>query len=181
MLGKDPYVYINGTGAAHILKDKVSGKYMFDPEILLPVSADLPINTRTDSFLRDSLLAGGWSSPEEWGNWSQGHHAKIVIPYSPRQAYYGRQFLLLTLHFRTFNKQRLTVSWMGKTLYSGNFMGLSSVTIRFPLNKVHEEKISHVTLDLELPDAVAPCTVQDSQDSRELGIGLHSVRLEYLD
>ena len=145
---------------------------------VLPIAKTIPINQKSP-FGYKSLFKSGWSSPEEWGTWSDGHQSKIIIPYSKKQPYYGHPYVMLTLHFNTFSQgQKLTVNMMGKKLGSGEFKGESLFTIRCPLKEVHAKKLNAFTLELELPDAVSPHDVMKSEDRRLLGIALKSIRLE---
>ena len=137
-----------------------------------------PMMVNSISPYSNILLAEGWSFPEEWGTWSEGRQAVIKIPYSPRQPYYGCPYVNVTLDFQTHMSQRLAVSMKGKKLFSGKFSGTEGVaTFRCPLKEIHASKQNSFSLQLDLPDAVAPNSVSNSLDGRVLGIGLFRIRI----
>lgn len=167
----------------HLSVGKKSPFYIFLSDKQIENLRDpVPLNrdiSACRNMLGCSFLSNGWSLPEGWGTWTNGKQAKICIPYTPKQAYYGKPALKVKLHFHAFyKKQRLQISLMRKELYSGQFKGDSSITFLCPLNDVHAKKQNAITLKLKIPDAVVPCEVMKSTDTRRLGVCLHSIRLE---
>lgn len=120
------------------------------------------------------MLARDWSGPEGWGAWSDGDAPELVLALAARPD----RDLLLTLEAQGYPSAGQGVSVMVGGRAVGRFAlraEPSTHTVRLP-----RELIGGPALDivLKVDHAEAPSAKGDSLDSRRLGVGLRSVRLD---
>ena len=126
-------------------------------------------------------LGSGWSLQEDWGTWSDGPQATIILPVhfalaktiivEARPLLYGsyqQQIIRASINGVTTNTVTLTVN------------APTQFTIAIPL-AVQEQlrsKTKLMTLTLQFPDAVRPSDIGMGEDSRTLAIGLISLVIQ---
>jgi acyl-CoA synthetase (AMP-forming)/AMP-acid ligase II/acyl carrier protein len=121
-----------------------------------------------------NLLVVGWSTPENWGTWSLGPHAKLRLPLSGRTGVwrivisgmvFGRPDSMAPVHVRV-GQESDSLEWV------------------LPANVVVQNEIeldcrgTDITLRLSLPKAISPRELGLGPDSRKLGFGLVSLDIE---
>ncbi|SHG39716.1 hypothetical protein [Massilia sp. CF038] len=116
------------------------------------------------------VLGEGWSVPESWGVWSDGHAATLTLPCGPAQYFgNGKPFTLL-LNLRPFQQQALRASYQGKLLWEGVVNEVDQeVVIKVPGAPCEGTRM---VISLALPGAVSPQSLKLSGDPRLLGVGL---------
>lgn len=120
------------------------------------------------------MLAHDWSKPEPWGVWSDGDAPELVfaLPALPD----GDMMLTLTAHAFPVEGQGVSVIVGGRTVGRIALTAEPSThVVRLP-----HDLVAGPTLDvvLKVDRAVAPSEISKSADSRRLGVGLRSIRLE---
>lgn len=127
-----------------------------------------------------AYLTGGWSSPEDWGIWSDGPQAKIALPLPEKHATsisFEAQWLLGPTH----PKQHVEV------LIGGDLAAKITLTadspnvfeVRIP-DAAFEPGLSNglLTLEFHFPDAASPKDLGLSDDTRKMALGLISITVQ---
>jgi len=119
-----------------------------------------------------SILADGWSMRENWGVWSDGHRATLVIPCNSGQYFAASTSFTLRLKLRPFNKQAISISAATGELWRGPISSTDQlVELKVPAAACTDGRQRIV---LDLPDAISPMKLMGSPDGRVLGVGLSS-------
>lgn len=119
-------------------------------------------------------LGRDWSGLEDWGVWSSGPNPELVFRLGAKPS----QDLLLTLVASPFPMEGQGVSVMVGERVVGRFMmagAAAEYTVRVPLDAIAGPTLD-VTLKVDHPQA--PSALGDSGDTRLLGIGIKSARLD---
>lgn len=145
-----------------------------DRSYLPLIFPDQPQAIRTDSG--GKYLGKGWSGLEPWGVWSVGNEAQLLI--SPVGLEHGEMAILqldATMLLDNANStQRLVVTQRGQTIWEGTrTQENQDDPILVPLLP-HDTTQETLILTFKLPDAHQP---RNSRDKRQLGIGLHSIKM----
>lgn len=116
------------------------------------------------------MRGGGWASPEVWGVWSTGHHARLVLP-APK---YPSKTLLLQL-----NAYLSAASPVQRIVVQINAGPLQEFTLRHTQNNVisvnmPDQLSPWVTVNFYFPDAIIPKEHGQGADDRNLSVGLVS-------
>jgi hypothetical protein len=123
-------------------------------------------------------LLRGWSQPEEWGTWSDGDSAEIVVPVSGRvQSVNVEAHGLVT---PAHPKQDLAVKVDGVVALRASLVSGSPTTLHIPLSRQMQEKgaaTGYIRLRFDLPDAVQPKRIGLGADERKLALGLMAITL----
>lgn len=119
------------------------------------------------------LLRSGWSTPEEWGVWSLGTAAVLVLPASAWDGLWQAR-----LKLKAFGKSGSQV----RVEISAGPSGVP-LALTLPANAVVTQTIElpaaeEASIRFSTPDAVSPFGLGVSSDRRQLGIGLIEVALE---
>ena len=114
-----------------------------------------------------ALLYRGWSSPEEWGVWSDGDEAELLFHLDEQEP------LVLRLEGHTFGDQRLVVQINGHRLVDRNVESGTPVDLRLalPQSILQRENVLH----FDFPEAQS---AEEVGDPRRLALGLKSLVLE---
>ena len=123
--------------------------------------------------LGTNFLLSGWSSPEDWGTWSDGSSAALHVGVVPAS---GRWRAIFT--FRVFGPGRKRKAiWVRRGAEAG------AVKWRAVPNDVVQQEIifqgnsEDMTLHFSFPDAQSPLELGMSKDPRKLGIGLIALEI----
>ena len=122
-----------------------------------------------------SYLGHGWSSPEDWGIWSDGLSAAMVLPISPEQAdsiLIEANAFVSPSHNAIVN-QRLTVSVNGVPAADLTLSEpVARLEIKIPEIVRQEPESKFIELSFNFHHANSPKNVGLSEDTRELALGL---------
>ncbi|CAN7329992.1 DUF6311 domain-containing protein [Phenylobacterium sp. LjRoot225] len=120
------------------------------------------------------MLGRDWSRPEGWGVWSDGAAPELIVRLAERP----ERDLRLTVLAQAFPAEGQTVS----VIAGGRTLGRWALTAEPAEHSVSVPReltpgpLLHVVLKVDHP--LAPRALGNSTDSRLLGVGLHSVRLD---
>jgi len=132
------------------------------------------------SFAKDTLgaklLGSGWSSPEDWGTWSDGYTANLVIPI--KQSYQPKMLTIIIKPFipiaglvQTF---QICISSQKCRLIKIDKIGEINLKTSL-INMVNTNAIS-ITFKFQLP--YRPDEFESSGDIRNISAGLISAKLD---
>lgn len=120
----------------------------------------------------------GWSSPEDWGIWSDGAFAEMILPESD-----GTESLVVearALVTPEHQSQRFTVKINGAVVMAADFRDAASnrleVNIPYALRSSIAEQ-GFLVVRLEFSDSVSPKELGINDDVRKLAIGVRSISL----
>lgn len=126
----------------------------------------------------NAWLVRGWNNPENWGVWSQGHHASIEI--DPRQLPSGENGVTLRFEMQAFLTQN-HLSQHFRVRLNGDSVGdyavvhpNNHVSVQIKLGHDYLESANKIVIDFDLPDAISPKAAGMNDDTRVLGVGLIS-------
>ncbi len=122
-----------------------------------------------------SVLLAGWSEPEDWGTWNDGHEASLWLPLPGdggtwRIRLVGRPFAAATDPSRS---RRLIISRDEASLLDTRIAAAGEL----PAFETSSEP-GHglgVTVRIDLPDAVSPAALGTGDDQRRLAFGLQRI------
>ncbi|MDQ2948820.1 MAG: hypothetical protein M3Y27_23240, partial [Acidobacteriota bacterium] len=126
--------------------------------------------TRLPGFMRE---LSGFSAAEPWGRWTDGPHASLVFvePLPPR-------FVLeLTGYPFISTEGRDVIVEVGSFRTVVRFPDSSSRTYQIPLENPNAER----AIIFRLAHATSPRDLGYSEDSRKLGLALHSIKIKPAD
>ena len=124
-------------------------------------------------------LAGGWSTPEPWGTWSDGGRAEMLLPLpaGARSILLEAQPLLSSSHPR----QTIEIRMNGVPLVTVSLTAQSSNRIEIPVSDVAIRAVlatdGLAKLDFSFPDAARPRDIGINEDSRRLALGLQAMTI----
>jgi hypothetical protein len=125
----------------------------------------------------------GWASPEDWGRWSQGKEARIVMRIS---GYIGQELALNLTYSRALWSQKQPCQ---KVAITGNGYAIATQEIcmaddggaprihryRLPVGSVSADGLLEIRI--KTPDAITPKHLGISDDTRLLGVGLMTLQI----
>lgn len=125
------------------------------------------------------MLADGWGRVEEWGIWSEGTEAEIVlrIPPEARALSIEAAAFVQPQHAR----QRVDVSINGVAALSTQFTRLQDNTFELPLTPAIREAMGvdgPLRVHFHLPDAISPKALGLGGDERVMALGLKSLTVK---
>lgn len=120
-------------------------------------------------------LTSGWWSPEGWGVWSARKTATLSLPCNPEQYYGSKENLEMVLTIRGFGRQKITLSQNDHELFKGRIEAKTDIPLMLDLTKC---TAGRTTLKIKVSEPRAPSDIMESQDRRELGIGIYSFTLK---
>lgn len=125
----------------------------------------------------NAMLADGWGRVEDWGTWSEGTEAEIVLRIAPEARVLSidaAAFVQPPLHTR----QRVDVSINGVAALSTQFTRLQDNTLELPLTPAIRETMGAdgaLRVHFHLPDAISPKALGLGRDERVMALGLKSL------
>ena len=127
----------------------------------------------------NAMLASGWGRVEDWGTWSEGGEAEIVLRIPPE----ARAISIEAAAFvqPTHARQRVDVSINGVVALSTQFTRLQDNTLELPLTPAIREAIGangQVRVHVQLPDAISPKALGLGSDERVMALGLKSLTVK---
>ncbi len=144
------------------------------PQLRNATTEDRPLTFQfAAGELGTNLLLSGWSSPEDWGTWSDGSSAALHLGVVPKS---GQWRAILT--FRIFGPRRKR-----KTIGVRHGVEADTVKWRAVANQIVRQEIifqgntEDAILHFSFPDAQSPFELGMSEDPRKLGVGLIALEL----
>ena len=139
---------------------------------LLPQVRELDRNGRLELDFQangtgDALLESGWSTPEDWGTWSDGRTSRLRLPLAADGRRWQIEFQLLA-YADPDRAQSARVIIDDEEIARWTFE--SGVPCRKEL--ALSAKVKYPLLTFVLPDAISPRQRGLSNDPRALGLGL---------
>lgn len=156
------YTYYNFTGRTRLL-DKCIDEFAFGKE-------QDTIYFYKEQYNADSYVAQGFSTKEDWGTWTVGKECVL------RFSIVDKDIPIIGVDIGVCNTfyhpQSVTILVNGEQVYKEIIEGNTDIIFAF-----ENPGTDIVELTFLLPDAVAPAEVMDSQDLRELGLGLSTLKV----
>jgi hypothetical protein len=123
-------------------------------------------------------LADGWSSPEEWGIWSDGASAQLVLPVSGKvkSITVEARALVTPAH----PKQDVAVKINGALVLTTSLATAGDNLLQIPVPRDMQEESAGrgvMRVRFEFPNAVEPKHIGLNDDSRKLALGLQAITL----
>ncbi|MBT2340893.1 MULTISPECIES: DUF6311 domain-containing protein [Pseudomonas] len=127
----------------------------------------------------NAMLVSGWGRVEDWGIWSEGTEAEMVlrVPTEARSITIEAAAFVQTVH----PSQRVEVSINGIAALSTQFNRLQDNTLELPLTPTVRKAMGadgQVRVHFHLPDAVSPKALGLGGDERVMGLGLKSLMVK---
>lgn len=124
----------------------------------------------------NAMLVSGWGRVEDWGTWSEGAQAELVlrVPPEARALSIEAAAFVQPLHTR----QRIEVSINGVAALSTQLTRMQENTLELSLSPAIREAIAadgQVRVQFHLPDAVSPKALGLGSDERVMALGLKSL------
>lgn len=127
------------------------------------------------------FLVTGWSTPENWGTWSQGLHAQLVMdtrelphPEHGVRLHFEANVLVNPAH----RHQRIAVSLDGVAVAQRDVVyPQSSLAFDVVVSPNLLSSARKVHIDFDLPDAVTPQSIGLGNDTRMIALGLRSLEV----
>ena len=127
----------------------------------------------------EAILNKGWSAPEQWGVWTDGHRARLSLPILAGEFPSGVRIEFQMVGFAPREPQKVTLIaayTQPKTL----LLGSQPQTITIEVLPRALSAVSPLAIDFQIPDAVSPNSLGMSPDRRQLGLGLLNLRVNSL-
>jgi hypothetical protein len=120
-------------------------------------------------------LRNGWSQLEPWGVWSDGSQADIVLRVGQGELFNAE---LLTHAYIPPRRKTLEAKFRCNGLLTQRVLYLPEQlqTIRIPCRKRAED--DYIVIGVDVVDPTSPLAEGRGKDSRLLGVGLHSVKID---
>jgi Domain of unknown function (DUF7024) len=126
--------------------------------------------------------AEGWSGPEDWGRWSLGEEARIVMRIS---GYIGQELTLNLTYVALANQkqpcQKVAITGNGYTIatqeicLADNGGAPTPHRYRLPAGLVSADGLLEIRI--KTPDAITPKQLGINEDPRILGVGLKTLQI----
>ena len=123
-------------------------------------------------------LGGGWSLQEDWGTWSDGAKAMIILPVNSALAktiLIEARPLLYAAHHQQVIQASINGVTANKVTLTVNAPTQFAIAIPLAVQEQLRSKTKLMILKLQFPDAVRPMDIGMGEDSRILAIGLISL------
>ncbi|QIB04517.1 hypothetical protein GZ982_07380 [Pseudomonas fluorescens] len=127
----------------------------------------------------NAMLADGWGRVEEWGTWSEGTEAEVVLRIPPEARAISIEAAAFVQPSHT--RQRVEVSINGVEALSTQFTRLQDNTLELFLTPAIRETIGadgRLRVQFHLPDAISPKALGLGSDERVMGLGLKSLTVK---
>ncbi|MDO7899748.1 DUF6311 domain-containing protein [Pseudomonas citrulli] len=124
----------------------------------------------------NAMLTKGWGRVEEWGTWSEGNEAEVVLRVPPQARSIAVEAAAFVQPRHT--SQRVDVSINGVAALSTRLTRFQDNTLELPLTPAIHQAIGaegQVRLHFHMPDAISPKALGLGADERVMGLGLKSL------
>ncbi len=118
------------------------------------------------------LLYSGWYDPESWGVWSRNKKATLSFPCNDGQFYSSKSTLDLVLSLRSYGTQEISITQGGNSIFKGVLKEPVDVSVQAAVLKCNN---STIDLDINIQKPMSPADVGESNDRRNIGVGLSKV------
>lgn len=143
---------------------------IIDTEWPLPLDISFKSETNTAA----GYTTSGFSDAESWGTWTSGKEAILSFNYLDAQS-----DLVLTLECpMSYGEQSVLIYANDVLIDEYVFSGNENRSIVIPKDCIQDDSL---TIRFELPDAVSPKEKGESEDTRELAIGISRLTLERVE
>jgi hypothetical protein len=113
-------------------------------------------------------FALGWSFAESWGRWTDGQSAVLALTVDGSV----REIRLTVFPYGPM--QRVSISMQDEMIRTLTLTEKAVVSI--PINPTGDAN-NFLRIRLELPDAISPAELEQSKDTRKLGLGLMQIEI----
>lgn len=158
------YTYYNFNGKIRWLKKGLA-------EFTLGDTSDT-IYFYSDHYNADTFARKGLSTREDWGTWTDGK--EFVICFALADRFTSFVGVYIDVYDTFYHPQSVTVLVNGMEVYQNTIEGDEDIEFTFD-----NPGTDIIELTFLLPDAVSPSEVRDFDDSRELGLGISTVKVTY--
>jgi hypothetical protein len=128
-----------------------------------------------------AYLGDGWSQPEAWGVWSEGRSAELTVPVDTRAQGQLRLALQLGAFVGSGSEQHVSCSLNGAQVAAWQFLAGEEPTwheVLVPAAALEVARTSqHLTVRFQIESPASPRALGLNEDTRELGLALHRLRL----
>lgn len=143
---------------------------------LIPLTR--PGQTLTFNY-RNRQLVSGWSTPENWGTWTEGQQAKMELRVLPPVS----SIVIDALAFiqPRHPGQRVIVSLNGQQVLETRLTQFQGNRLEVPISAALNQRLGNddrLDIELQLPDAVSPRQLGINDDSRMMGLGLKTLTVQ---
>jgi hypothetical protein len=124
-------------------------------------------------------LAHGWSTPEAWGTWSEGHDAEIALRVAPDASAIIIDVLAFAMPPNL--SQRVIISVNGVEVLSTRLTQVQGNQLEIPLDAAIRKALvddARLTIQLHLPDAISPKSLGLNDDARVMELGLKTLTVQ---
>jgi hypothetical protein len=145
-----------------------------------PYQIGTTLNFSEDRAL--DVLGSGWSTPEPWGVWSDGELSTVFLLPSGEQGrdlkmtFNARAFLTPT-HDKLDVKVSVNGHQVGVLTYGAGTQSDGTQSVVIPYS-VAQAKDGALVVVLNYVDAISPTALGLSSDTRKLGIGISSLKVD---
>lgn len=137
-----------------------------------PLPLDISFKSETNTAV--GYTTSGFSDAESWGTWMIGEEAILSFSYLDAQS-----DLLLTLECpMSYGNQNVSIYANDVLIDENAFSGSENRSIVIPKDCIQDDSL---TIRFELPDAVSPKEKGESEDTRELAIGISRLTIERVE
>lgn len=124
-----------------------------------------------------ALLGSGWSAPEDWGVWSDGPLATLVLRLRPPETPIALTLRAYALPRRKSPTRTVAVLVGGAVVQTWT-MGPEQAWFTAALPPPATPAQAALVVQLRIEDAQSPSQMRVGEDPRRLGVALRSVRLD---
>jgi hypothetical protein len=188
---QDSYVarFIDIAGSSQLRK--IDGAYVYSPkgffntdlkplvvdELFPKFSFGKPISFSSMQNENVKFLGSGWSAPEDWGTWSNGKDAEIILP----SLVYVAQKIYLTINiYNPNNEKKIFYVTLDKEKPLEFYLSDNlpqTIVLTIPERKSDSEN-QFLKIYLHAPEAISPASIGKGLDQRNLGIGIISATIK---
>jgi len=143
-----------------------------DSQLVVPQGSFLSfgVGKMGNVYLRD-----GWSTPENWGIWSDSRIATISFPCNAKQFYFNKESIVVNLKLQPFGKQNITVENDGAVVYEGTLDTAKTISFTGAVGYCKQYAID---FKIRISDPKSPFELGQSDDNRKLGVGIINMFLD---
>jgi hypothetical protein len=126
------------------------------------------------------MMVSGWSTPENWGTWSDGKRATVKIPCpsieSPAKVPLSVKFEMLPFVTPAHPHVSFFINIGKIQVWSGTLDGVEIIKVNLPTNTCVLN--DNFLLNISIKNPISPASLGHSVDRRELGVALLRIRFD---